>query len=99
MRAPKATLIAAFVCLISSFAIANAAHMGGTNIGGTNIGGTTSGTTGPTPGGTQGTHTQPTSTPHAPVTMVKIRTPGQCFRYCRGTLGASIGFCAVSCYR
>ncbi len=29
----------------------------------------------------------------------KIRTPGQCFRYCRGTLGGSIDFCGVSCYR
>ncbi len=82
MSTLKATLISTLVCLIGSFAIANAAHMGGTMSAGT-----------PT------VHAQPTSAPHAPVTMVKIRTPGQCFRYCRGTLGAGIGFCAVSCYR
>ena len=35
-----------------------------------------------------------------PVTLAKkIRTPRQCFRFCRGTLGASVDFCAVSCYR
>lgn len=36
---------------------------------------------------------------HGATSNLKIRTPRQCFRYCRGTLGASVDFCAVSCYR
>jgi hypothetical protein len=48
-----------------------------------------------------GSHIQTAAStgPHSPVTQVKIRTPRQCFRYCRGTLGAGVDFCAVSCYR
>jgi len=28
----------------------------------------------------------------------KIKTPDQCYRYCRLTLGADYGFCTKSCY-
>jgi len=82
----KATFALAFALLVGSYAAGNAAFQGGGH-----------------PGGMTGSHmhmsTQASMVPHNPVTQLKIRTPRQCFRYCRGTLGAGVSFCAVSCYR
>ena len=82
----KAVFALALVLSIGFAAAAHAAVQGGNHAG--------MPSRGPTPSASR-----VSMGPHSPVTQVKIRTPRQCFRYCRGALGASVDFCAVSCYR
>jgi hypothetical protein len=63
------------------------------SFGGAGDGGPTSGRPGPTSRFSQA------DIPHGVAPLAKpIRTPRQCFRACLRLSGASIDFCAVSCY-